>query len=225
MLARLNFIPKLFGSFAFPRFMFEWDPRKERGSRRKHGVGFDEASTRAEPGRYAGLTYVDPGTPVGSHVVLRRDVLDYELEEGDAGRGPGTQSESELKVEFRFASDPETREDLEQRSPLFFVDRIEDPLLVVQGANDPRVTKLESDQLVTALRDRGIPVEYLVAPDEGHGFANADNRLALYRAMETFFGDCLGGRVQADVDPATAQKIAELTVDVDTLTAPEDAGQ
>lgn len=125
---------------------------------------------------------------------------------------------------FRFVgdpSDPETREALEQKSPLFFVDRIEDPLLVAQGANDPRVTKLESDQLVIALRDRGIQVEYLVAPDEGHGFANPDNRLALYRAMERFFGDCLGGRVQQDVDPAITEKISELTVDVDALTLPE----
>ena len=125
---------------------------------------------------------------------------------------------------FRFVGDPEDPEDraeLEERSPLYYVDRIEDPLLVVQGANDPRVTKLESDQLVTALRDRGITVEYLVAPNEGHGFANPDNRLALYRAMEEFFGDCLGGRVQGEVDPAIAEKIAELTVDVDTLTVGE----
>jgi dipeptidyl aminopeptidase/acylaminoacyl peptidase len=119
-------------------------------------------------------------------------------------------------------SDPEVREALEDKSPLFSVDRIEDPLLVVQGANDPRVTKLESDQLVTALRDRGIPVEYLVAANEGHGFANADNRLALYRAMERFFSDCLGGRVQEEVDPSIAAKIAELTVDVDTLLGPEE---
>ncbi len=128
---------------------------------------------------------------------------------------------------FRFVgdpSDPATRERLRERSPLFHVDRIEDPLLVVQGANDPRVTKLESDQLVVALRDRGIEVEYLVAPNEGHGFANADNRLALYRAMERFFGACLGGRVQDEVDPAIAAKIAELTVDVDTLATPEGSG-
>lgn len=127
---------------------------------------------------------------------------------------------------FRFVgdpADPETREALKDKSPLFSVDRIEDPLLVVQGANDPRVTKLESDQLVLALRDRGIAVEYLVAPNEGHGFANADNRLALYRAMETFFGQCLGGRVQAEVEPAIADKISELRVDVDTLTAPTES--
>ena len=125
---------------------------------------------------------------------------------------------------FRFVgdpSDPAVREQLEEKSPLYFVDRIQAPLLVVQGANDPRVTKLESDQLVTALRDRGIEVEYIVAPNEGHGFANPDNRLALYRSMEQFFGECLGGRVQQEVDPAVTEKIAELTVDVDTLSAPE----
>jgi dipeptidyl aminopeptidase/acylaminoacyl peptidase len=127
---------------------------------------------------------------------------------------------------FRFVgdpADPEVREDLKTRSPLFHIDQIEDPLMVVQGANDPRVTKLESDQLVVALRDRGITTRYLVAPNEGHGFANADNRLALYRSMEEFFGECLGGRVQEDVDPAIAAKIAELTVDVDTLSLPASA--
>ena len=129
---------------------------------------------------------------------------------------------------FRFVgdpSDPEVREDLKARSPLFHIDQIEHPLMVVQGANDPRVTKLESDQLVVALRDRGIKTRYLVAPNEGHGFANADNRLALYRSMEEFFGDCLGGRVQQEVDPAIAAKIAELTVDVDTLSLPEPAAE
>ncbi|MGK7313273.1 MAG: prolyl oligopeptidase family serine peptidase, partial [Candidatus Longimicrobiales bacterium M2_2A_002] len=83
----------------------------------------------------------------------------------------------------------------------------------------------ESDQLVTALRDRGIEVEYIVAPDEGHGFANPDNRLALYRSMEQFFGECLGGRVQQDVAPAVTEKIAELTVDVDTLSVPESGNE
>jgi dipeptidyl aminopeptidase/acylaminoacyl peptidase len=98
---------------------------------------------------------------------------------------------------------------------LFYVDQIEDPILIVQGANDPRVTKLESDQMVVALRDRGIKVSYLVAENEGHGFANADNRMALYRSMETFFGECLGGRVQDQVPDEIQTKIAELTVDVD----------
>ncbi|MDQ4080502.1 MAG: S9 family peptidase, partial [Gemmatimonadota bacterium] len=112
---------------------------------------------------------------------------------------------------------PADVEDMKRRSPLFLVDRIEDPLLIVQGANDPRVTKREADQMAIALRDRGITVRYLLAPNEGHGFLNADNRLALYRSMELFFEDCLGGRAQASVAPAIEQHIARLTVNVDTL--------
>lgn len=108
-------------------------------------------------------------------------------------------------------------EDMNKRSPLFFVNRIEDPLLIIQGANDPRVTKREADQMAVALRDRGVKVRYLLAPNEGHGFLNADNRLALYRAMELFFKDCLGGRAQTTVAPAIEQHIGRLTVNVDTL--------
>jgi dipeptidyl aminopeptidase/acylaminoacyl peptidase len=114
---------------------------------------------------------------------------------------------------------PEDREDMRKRSPLFFVDQIEDPLLIVQGQNDPRVTKLEADQLAIALRDRGIKVDYILAENEGHGFANSDNRLALYRSMEKFFAECLGGRVQESVDAAIDARIAEMMVDVDTLMA------
>lgn len=112
---------------------------------------------------------------------------------------------------------PADVEDMKKRSPLFLVDKIEDPLLIVQGANDPRVTKREADQMAIALRDRGVKVRYLLAPNEGHGFLNADNRLALYRAMEVFFKDCLGGRAQASVAPAIEQHIAKLTVNVDAL--------
>jgi dipeptidyl aminopeptidase/acylaminoacyl peptidase len=124
---------------------------------------------------------------------------------------------------YRFVGDPAVeaeREDMRKRSPLFQVDRIEAPLLIVQGANDPRVTKLEADQMAIALRDRGIEVKYLVAENEGHGFSNADNRMAFYRSMETFFGECLGGRVQKRVPPEIEAKIAELTVDVNELTLP-----
>jgi dipeptidyl aminopeptidase/acylaminoacyl peptidase len=112
---------------------------------------------------------------------------------------------------------PADVEDMNKRSPLFRVNRIDDPLLIVQGANDPRVTKREADQMAIALRDRGVKVRYLLAPNEGHGFLNADNRLALYRAMELFFKDCLGGRAQTTLAPAIAQHIAKLTVNVDTL--------
>ncbi len=106
---------------------------------------------------------------------------------------------------YRFVGDPGTEEepneevvaDLWARSPLSRVDAIRTPLLVAQGANDPRVTKREADQIVAALHDRGVDVEYLVKDDEGHGFANPENRLDLYRAMERFLAEHLGGRSEA----------------------------
>jgi len=121
---------------------------------------------------------------------------------------------------YRHVGDPsniDDVEDMQARSPLNFVDQIEDPIMIVQGANDPRVTQQESDQMAAALRDRGIPVTYLLAENEGHGFANADNRMALYRSMEVFFGECLGGRVDSTVDPAIQAQIEALTVDLETL--------
>jgi dipeptidyl aminopeptidase/acylaminoacyl peptidase len=112
---------------------------------------------------------------------------------------------------FRYVGDPGTEEepdeevvlDLLERSPLTHVDRITTPLMVVQGANDPRVTKVESDQIVAALRARGVEVEYLVKDDEGHGFANPENRLDLYRAMERFLARHLGGRREPEVPAPT----------------------
>src|SRR5207302_4425109 len=74
---------------------------------------------------------------------------------------------------------PEGRKLLSEESPLNSATRIRAPLMVVQGANDPRVNKRESDQIVIAARDHGVPVEYLVAPDEGHGFARPVNNLAM----------------------------------------------
>jgi dipeptidyl aminopeptidase/acylaminoacyl peptidase len=82
-------------------------------------------------------------------------------------------------------------ERLRATSPLYHVDKIRCPLLVAQGANDPRVKLEESDQLVAALRERGVDVEYLVKDDEGHGFANEENRFEFYRAMERFFASYL----------------------------------
>jgi len=84
-------------------------------------------------------------------------------------------------------------ERLRRTSPFFNADRIRVPLFVAQGANDPRVPQQESDQIVEALRERGVPVEYLVKENEGHGFLNEENRFDLYRAVERFLGEHLGG--------------------------------
>ena len=78
-------------------------------------------------------------------------------------------------------------------SPLFHVDRIRTPVLVAQGARDPRVPKAESDQFVEAMRKRGVEVEYLVKDNEGHGFANEENRFEFYEAMERFLAKHLRG--------------------------------
>ena len=96
---------------------------------------------------------------------------------------------------FEQVGHPEKDRDLlKSASPLFSADRIKVPLLVAQGANDPRVKKAESDQIVEALRSRGIPVEYIVKDNEGHGFSNEENRFDFYRAMERFLGKLLGLR-------------------------------
>jgi len=88
----------------------------------------------------------------------------------------------------------ETEEEfLKSRSPLFKAEQIKVPLLIGQGANDPRVKQAESDQIVAALRKNNKPVEYVVFPDEGHGFARPENRLAFYAVAEQFLAKYLGG--------------------------------
>jgi dipeptidyl aminopeptidase/acylaminoacyl peptidase len=86
---------------------------------------------------------------------------------------------------------------LKERSPLTHVDRIERPLLIGQGANDPRVKQAESDQIVNAMKEKNIPVTYVLYPDEGHGFARPENRLSFYAIAEAFLSRCLGGRYEA----------------------------
>ena len=113
---------------------------------------------------------------------------------------------------------PGGRAQLERQSPLNSAAKIKTALMVIQGANDPRVKKAESDQIVIALRDRGFPVEYIVAPDEGHGFARPVNNMASFAAAEKFLSKHLGGRYQQDMTPETAARLAELTVDVKTVT-------
>ena len=77
-------------------------------------------------------------------------------------------------------------------SPSLHADKIKAPLLIAQGANDPRVKQSESDQMVKALKDRGVEVEYLLKENEGHGFHNQENRYDFYRAMESFLGKHMG---------------------------------
>ncbi len=86
---------------------------------------------------------------------------------------------------------------LEERSPLSRVDAIQKPLLIGQGANDPRVKQSESDQIVHAMKEKKIPVTYVLFPDEGHGFARPENRLAFNAVTEAFLAKELGGRYQA----------------------------
>jgi dipeptidyl aminopeptidase/acylaminoacyl peptidase len=85
---------------------------------------------------------------------------------------------------------------LKERSPLYKADRIKRPLLIGQGANDPRVNVAESEQIVNALKAKNIPVTYVVFPDEGHGFARPQNNIAFNAVAENFLARCLGGRAE-----------------------------
>lgn len=91
--------------------------------------------------------------------------------------------------------DPEQLADMMARSPITKVDEIRTPLLVIQGANDVRVVQAESDNLVNALRNRGVEVDYLVQPDEGHGTVNAENTIEMWETISRFLAQHLGGRM------------------------------
>lgn len=100
---------------------------------------------------------------------------------------------------YRRMGDPTTEEGralLRDRSPLFRVDAIKRPLLIGQGANDPRVNVRESDQIVAAMTAKNIPVTYALYPDEGHGFARPENNIAFMAIAENFLQPCLGGRAE-----------------------------
>ncbi|HSW81922.1 MAG TPA: S9 family peptidase [Usitatibacter sp.] len=118
---------------------------------------------------------------------------------------------------------PADRELLLARSPITKMDRIQRPLLIAQGANDPRVTQKESDQIVHAMVEKKIPVTYVLYADEGHGFARPENRLSFYAISEAFLSRCLDGRYEplgefkgakitvpqgADIVPGLAQAVA-----------------
>lgn len=125
--------------------------------------------------------------------------------------------ESIRKVFYLRMGDPTTDEgkkQLERQSPLNSADKIKTPLLVAQGANDPRVNKAESEQIVNALRKRNFPVEYILAPDEGHGFARPVNNMAMLAAAEKFLAAYLGGRYQESMTPEVEKRLGEIKVDV-----------
>jgi dipeptidyl aminopeptidase/acylaminoacyl peptidase len=99
-----------------------------------------------------------------------------------------------LEMLYEMVGDPvRDKEQFEATSPAFHADSIKTPLLIAQGANDPRVNKAESDQMVEALRKRGVSVQYMVKDNEGHGFANEENRFDFYDAMEGFLARYLKG--------------------------------
>lgn len=118
-----------------------------------------------------------------------------------------------VKIFHERMGDPSTAEGLallRAASPLYKADRITKPLLIAQGANDPRVKQSESDQIVGAMQAAGIPVTYVLYPDEGHGFARPENNIAFYAIAENFLATSLGGRAEPLGDalaPASAQII------------------
>jgi dienelactone hydrolase len=118
---------------------------------------------------------------------------------------------------YGMVGDPSTEEGkllIREASPLFSAEKIVKPLLIIQGANDPRVKQAEADQIVIALRDRGHDVSYLLAEDEGHGFAKPVNRMAMYAEIERFLAEKLGGRYDAVMPKAVAERLDELRVDI-----------
>ncbi len=118
-----------------------------------------------------------------------------------------------VKIFHERMGDPNTEEGLallKAASPLYKADQITKPLLIAQGANDPRVKQAESDQIVAAMKESGIPVTYVLYPDEGHGFARPVNNIAFYAIAENFLAECLGGRAEPlgeVLTPSTAQII------------------
>lgn len=110
-----------------------------------------------------------------------------------------TQWSTEYQDLIRSVGDPDTEEeDMKERSPLYHADQVKIPMLIAQGANDPRVPQNESDQMVKALKDAGVKVEYKLYPDSGHGFSSIETRIDFYSEMEEFFARYLGGLTSPD---------------------------
>ena len=104
-----------------------------------------------------------------------------------------------IEMMYKRVGDPRTEQELlRARSPLFKVDEVKIPMLIAQGANDPRVVQAESDQFVEAMRANGLEIDYIVFEDEGHGFAKPENRLRFYGDAEMFLAEHLGGRSEEE---------------------------
>ena len=121
-------------------------------------------------------------------------------------------------------STPEGKAQLERQSPLNHIDKIKTPLMIVQGANDPRVKKSEADQIVIALRTRNYPVQYLLADDEGHGFQRPVNNMALFAEAEKFLAQYLKGRYQETMTDESRKRLKEITIDPKTVVMPKKVG-
>ena len=122
---------------------------------------------------------------------------------------------------YGMVGNPNTEEGkkrMQEASPLFSADKIVKPLLIIQGANDPRVKKAEADQIVIALREKGKQVSYLLADDEGHGFRKPVNSMAMYAETEKFLAGILGGKYQQDMPENVAKRLKEITVDISKVT-------
>jgi len=125
--------------------------------------------------------------------------------------------ESFRKTMYKRMGDPNTEEGkaiLKKESPLFFANQITSPLMIVQGANDPRVKQAESDQIVVALRDLGTDVEYILAEDEGHGFRKPVNNQGMFAATEKFLAKYCGTRYQESMTDDIAKRLKEMTQDI-----------
>jgi dipeptidyl aminopeptidase/acylaminoacyl peptidase len=122
---------------------------------------------------------------------------------------------------YGMVGDPNTEEGkklIKEASPLFSADKINKPLLIIQGANDPRVKKAEADQIAIAMRDKRKQVNYLLADDEGHGFSKPVNKMAMFAEIEKFLSEILGGRYQKEMPEDVAKRLKEITVDINTVT-------
>lgn len=121
---------------------------------------------------------------------------------------------------YKQMGDPNTetgRELLRAASPVNFVDQIKTPLMVVHGANDPVVQRQQAEQIVMAVRDRGIPVQYMLLPDEGHVILKQVNNMAVFMAIESFLATQLKGRFQETTTPAVKARLEAITVDIGSL--------